>query len=197
MGTTTPTLTPTSNQPTHSGILKLKSKPRPIDSLITPNPLQPLRTQHTNPLNTNKPTPASRTDPDRMPQAYKPKTFKSPTVVRPPHSAASNKPKSLVIPSDALNVSRPDIDQCFDFPQYPSCDDFPRISMPPSMARRRQAERMSVVFSGISDAGVLALCVRVSRAWRYAGTQLLLFLFLYDMELMGMRGKYTYLLHIH
>ncbi|KAF8753947.1 hypothetical protein RHS01_06704 [Rhizoctonia solani] len=40
--------------------------------------------------------------------------------------------------------------------------------MPPFTARRRQAERMSVVFSGIKDCEVLGLCIRVSKAWRYA-----------------------------
>lgn len=85
-------------------------------------------------------------------------------------------PISTPLPADRsthhLRRKRPHVsasNQCLDFPPLPLCDSFPVISMPPSMARRRQAERMSVVFSGISDASVLALCVRVSRAWRYAG----------------------------
>ncbi|QRV94792.1 SAP domain protein [Ceratobasidium sp. AG-Ba] len=100
------------------------------------------------------------------PQTYEPKSFKAPAVLKSPRTVHSS------------NTLRP-------IPSLPSCSDrnpdlgvmlppshenmtFPRISMPPSMSRRRQAERMSVVFSGVNDSSVLAICVRVSRAWRYA-----------------------------
>ncbi|KAG8682606.1 hypothetical protein FRC08_014862, partial [Ceratobasidium sp. 394] len=100
----------------------------------------------------------------RIPPTYKPKTFKAPTVTRPTRINSPKEPQPLTRMSD----SRPHFDQTLDFTPPPTCTDFPQITMPPSTFRRRQAERMSVVFSGISDRGVLALCVQVSRAWRYA-----------------------------
>ncbi|KAG9101239.1 hypothetical protein FRC06_003247 [Ceratobasidium sp. 370] len=100
----------------------------------------------------------------RAPPTYKPKTFKAPNITRPTRINSPNKPQ----PPTHMSQPRPHLNQSLDFTPPPTCTYFPRITMPPSTSRRRQAERMSVVFSGISDRGVLALCVQVSRAWRYA-----------------------------
>ncbi|KAG8682560.1 hypothetical protein FRC08_014889 [Ceratobasidium sp. 394] len=100
----------------------------------------------------------------RTPPSYKLKTFKAPTITRPTRINSPKEPQPLTRMSDP----RPHFDQTLDFAPPPKCTHFPQITIPPSTSRRRQAERMSVVFSGISDRGVLALCVQVSRAWRYA-----------------------------
>ncbi|KAG8737237.1 hypothetical protein FRC10_008407 [Ceratobasidium sp. 414] len=100
----------------------------------------------------------------RTPLAYKYKKFKTPTIIRPTRINSPNKSQ----PPTRMSYPRRHSDQSLDFVPLPTCTDFPRIKMPPSASRRRQAERMSVVFSGISDRSVLALCVQVSRAWRYA-----------------------------
>ncbi|KDN49091.1 hypothetical protein RSAG8_02444, partial [Rhizoctonia solani AG-8 WAC10335] len=107
----------------------------------------------------------SRTVPPRKPQTHKPGTFKPPAIIRPPRT-------NYVPPKPAEPIHCPE--QSLDFPPPGLCTSFPLISMPPSTARRRHAERMSVVFSGIKDDKVLGICVRVSRAWRYAGRSLLL-----------------------
>ncbi|KAF8602338.1 hypothetical protein BDV93DRAFT_607555 [Ceratobasidium sp. AG-I] len=162
---------------TRSEVPKSKSKttsipkPRPTGLIVAPKSYQP-RTQDASTTNasvdpTSDPSPASKTNSNRAPPTYQPKTFKMPTTTHPPRLRAPSKPTPSVASNNAPNTPRALTNQYLDFPPSPFCDDFPRISMPPSMARRRQAENMSVVFSGISDASVLALCVRVSRAWRY------------------------------
>ncbi|CAE6406669.1 unnamed protein product [Rhizoctonia solani] len=104
-----------------------------------------------------QPQPIS-TAPLRNPQTYKPKAFKPLTILRPPRTNSPKPiPSSEIASTETSNFQAPDL-----------CTSFPLISMPPSTARRRQAERMSVVFSGIIDCEVLGLCVGVSRAWRYA-----------------------------
>lgn len=116
----------------------------------------------------NKSTLKSKTPVCTRTQAYKPKAFKAPEITRLPRTGESgNLPvpiRTECPPSSSLRIN-----QCLDFPAPLAHTELPRISMPPSISRRRQAERMSVVFSGISDRDVLALCVQVSRAWRYAG----------------------------
>ncbi|KAH7338930.1 hypothetical protein B0J17DRAFT_706217 [Rhizoctonia solani] len=99
--------------------------------------------------------------PARKPQTYNPKTFKSPAILRPPRT--NHNPSKPPVP-EPVSCS----EQSLDFPAPEPCTSFPLITMPPSTARRRQAERMSVIFSGITDDKVLGLCARVSRAWRYA-----------------------------
>ncbi|CEL56127.1 hypothetical protein RSOLAG1IB_07580 [Rhizoctonia solani AG-1 IB] len=119
-----------------------------------PSPSHP---SQNNPTTQSHPNQVSVT-PSRNPQRYEPKAFKPPTIIRPP---CANLPKPVppldITSKKTSNFQAPDL-----------CNYFPLISMPPSTARRRQAERMSIVFSGITDYEVLGLCVRVSRAWRYA-----------------------------
>ncbi|KAF8713603.1 hypothetical protein RHS03_00538, partial [Rhizoctonia solani] len=98
----------------------------------------------------------------RKPQTYNPKSFKPP-ILRAP---CINPPKLAPRPATTANETGPAMASKENRDLY--APDLPLISMPPSTARRRQAERMSVVFSGIKDCEVLGLCIRVSKAWRYA-----------------------------
>ncbi|QRV80299.1 SAP domain protein [Ceratobasidium sp. AG-Ba] len=100
------------------------------------------------------------------PQTYKPKSFKAPAVLKSPRTVHSSNTLRPIPPLPCCSDTNPNLD--FALPPTHESVAFPRISMPPSMSRRRQAERMSVVFSGINNSSVLAICVRVSRAWRYA-----------------------------
>ncbi|CAE6498930.1 unnamed protein product [Rhizoctonia solani] len=128
----------------------LKPPRSTIPSVSPPAPRTPIQ-----PTAQAQPTPNL----PRIPQTYKPKTFKPPAIIRPHvhHNPPKPSLEPVPCPEQSLDFSPPEI-----------CTSFPLISMPPSTARRRQAERMSVVFSGIADSQVLRICVRVSRAWRYA-----------------------------
>ncbi|CAE6466382.1 unnamed protein product [Rhizoctonia solani] len=106
-----------------------------------------------------EPTPQATSAPPRKPQTFQPKAFKPPAIIRPRANHDPPKPTRELLPCP---------EQSLDFPTPEPCTSFPLISMPPSTARRRQAERMSVVFSGIEDNSVLRVCTRVSKAWRYA-----------------------------
>ncbi|KAG8767850.1 hypothetical protein FRC12_006000, partial [Ceratobasidium sp. 428] len=119
--------------------------------------LEPLPAKSSNAgAKVTNPTPASKTNPStRNIQIYKPKKFKAPTIIRPTRINLPNKPQVPACPArppHPLSCAQ----QSLDFPPPPTCTSYPRISMPPSMSRRRQAERMSVVFSGIADCSVLS-----------------------------------------
>ncbi|CAE6526749.1 unnamed protein product [Rhizoctonia solani] len=138
------------------------SIPRAIHPRV-PSPSHTRQTQNKEPLPQARSEISTPSDLPRKPQTYKPKTFKPPAVLRPPR-ANHNTLKPLAPEPEPESCP----EQSLDFPHPELCTSFPLILMPPSTARRRQAERMSVVFSGITDDEVLRTCVRVSRAWRYA-----------------------------
>ncbi|CAE7177757.1 unnamed protein product [Rhizoctonia solani] len=133
---------------------KAPSHSKPLQSSIA-SASHPSLTQPTPQV---QPTPV----PPRKLQTYKPKTYKPPAIIRPPRTHPNS--------SKHAPEPVPCLEQSLDFPSPELCTSFPLISMPPSTARRRQAERMGVVFSGIKDGQVLGICARVSRAWRHAGT---------------------------